>query len=167
MTQDDVVRQSLSHFFNIENIDSLMKKLGWRGCVLDRDNYSDAGLPKLLWVSLGSVIERDFVTVCGYFCGKAGCESLALDWDQYAKFMHDPKRFSVEYVIYDDDRQWVIWRDLDTTTLILNGRLANILDSVLARSNTSLIELTRNNFDGAAIRPFILSVLGQQPSIED
>lgn len=140
------------------------KDAAWRGCVLDRDKYSNARLPENLWRSLVRASGTSTVLVCGYYSDRERCAAVDAEWRSYSEYMLAQSNYSPEYVIYDESGKWAILADVDVTTLGLAPELADSIDLCLSADKTSLLGLTRGDFqDKDILSPggvYIRGVLG-------
>jgi len=150
-------------FFH-ESLDRPLKNPDWRGCVLDRDRFTNARLPEVIWYALVSVTDTAEVQVCGYFSGIERCQAVKSSWTDFASFMLEPQNYSPEYVVFDASGRWVIHADVDVTTVAMDGELAGLVDAYLGRRDTSLLGLTLDHFSMEQIMSaggrYIRSVLG-------
>lgn len=141
------------------------KTAAWRGCVLDRDKYTNARLPENLWSALIEASRASTVTVCGYYSAGERCSTVNADWSSYSEYMCAQYNYSPEYVIFDESCEWAILADVDVTTLGLAPDLADLVDSLLGVKESSLLDLTRADFsDQVILSPsagYIRSVLGK------
>lgn len=141
------------------------RKPEWRGCVLDRDKYTNARLPETLWHALMTASGASTVTVCGYYPECERCTHIDAAWHSFSEFMLAQDNYSPEYVIFDERGEWAILADVDVATVGLQPRLADLVDSLLAKSNASLLALTRGDFSDQEIMSpqakYIRGVLGK------
>lgn len=137
----------------------------WRGCVLDRDKYTNTRLPETLWRALITASGASTIMVCGYYTECERCTHIDSNWGSFSEFMLAQDNYSPEYVIIDESREWAILADVDVTTVGLQLRLADLVDSLLATNKVSLLALTRGDFSDQEILSnggkYIRGVLGK------
>lgn len=163
MKDENVVNLELEKFFRLDDENYPLRNAAWRGCVLDRDDYSNLRLPKLLWEELISCASCQEVIVCGYYSGVPNCASIKSTWSEYSNFMMTAENYSPEYVIHGGDMHWVVWADLDVTTVAMSQELADRLDSSLQRRDTSLKTLTLESFPSFNEDTFVARIVGNNP----
>jgi hypothetical protein len=143
-------------FFDEAVVKRAFKAPTWRGCVLNRDKYTNARLPEILWLALVEACCISTVTVCGYYSNGERCAAVSAEWSSYSGYMCDQANYSPEYVIFDESGNWSILADIDVTTIGLEPTFADLVDSLLDANKSSLLDLTRGDFSDQDI----LSVSG-------
>jgi len=121
---------------------------GWRGCALDRDRQDNRRIDKSLFESIINAAETNSIFVCGYFNSGELCTKLNADWHTYSDFLSDEKNWSVEYVIFSEQRNWAILSECDVTVIGAEKNVTTKLDSILNSQGRSLVDITSLLFDG-------------------
>lgn len=170
MTIAQPMEAARNRFFH-ESLDRPLQNSDWRGCVLDRDHFTNARLPEVIWHALVSVTETADVQVCGYFSGIERCQAVAGSWTDFASFMLEPQNYSPEYVVFDASGRWAILADVDVTTVAMDSELAGLVDAYLGPRDTSLLGLTLDHFSMDEIMSaggsYIRNVLGSALALKD
>lgn len=153
-----------ARFFNGDDLKRPFRNANWRGAVLDRDQFSNARLPEMLWKALSGAANTGEVQICGYFLGQEKCMFVESGWDEFSTFMLKPENYSPEYIIFDASGRWAVWADTDVTTVAMDSELADLVDDHLKKSGKSLMKLTLENFSEQEIASsgggYVRAVLG-------
>jgi hypothetical protein len=151
-------------FFDDASLDHPLRNSNWRGCVLDRDQFTNVRLPEVLWQALICAVSPAEVQVCGYIAGIERCQAVSSSWAEFSSFMLGRQNYSPEYLVFDASNRWAIFADADVTTAAMDSDLAKVVDAHLASRDTSLLKLTLDNFPMEEIQSsggiYIRSVLG-------
>jgi len=145
MNSSGAMSHRISEFFTSDPC-APFRTQGWRGCVLDRDLYSIARMPRTLWEALVDSAAPEHVFICGLFAGSFDQREISSDWSDLQQFMLKPTNYSPQYLLFDLSQRWAILADQDVTTLGAELSLRNDIDAALARSEESLLKLTLHSF---------------------
>lgn len=158
-----------SRFFDDQSLDRPLKNSDWRGCVLDRDKFSNVRLPEGLWRALMDAANISEVQVCGYFQGAEGCTGIASSWEEFSCFMLAPQNYSPEYLVFDCSERWAILADSEVTTVAMERELAGLVDLRLSHCGASLLSLTLDSFSMESILSkngaYVRGILGTNGSV--
>ena len=164
MTSVHPLKAAHSRFFDDASLDRPLRNPDWRGCVLDRDQFTNVRLPEALWQALVYAANPVEVRVCGYFSGTERCQSVSSSWAAFSSFMLERQNYSPEYLVHDASDRWAIFADADVTTVAMDSELASLVDAHLASLGTSLLRLTLDHFSMEEIQSpggsYVRGVLG-------
>ena len=131
----------------------------WRGCALDRDEYNNTRMPRLLFEAIITAANTRTLIVAADFGSSLHAEVPA-NWEAYSAHMLARENYSIDYVICDDTGDWACLFDFDVTTFGATRLIADRVDRILAESGTSLRALTIEAFGDHEHDPHIRSILG-------
>lgn len=164
MTSVHPMTAAHNRFFDGASLDRPLRSSDWRGCVLDRDQFTNVRLPEVLWQALVCTANPVEVQVCGYFSGTERCQAVSSSWAEFSSFMLGRQNYSPEYLVHDASGRWAIFADADVTTVAMDRGLASLVDAHLASLGTSLLRLTVDHFSMEEIQSpggsYVRSVLG-------
>jgi hypothetical protein len=103
-------------------------------------------LPEVIWDALVSAAGINEIEVCGYFSAAECCQAVDGSWAELASFMLKPENYSPEYIVFDASGRWVVYSDVDVTTVAMDCALAGLVDAYLGHRDTSLLGLTLDHF---------------------
>jgi hypothetical protein len=137
------------HFFNEEG-DQLppFRLPGWRGCVIDRDQFDSTNMPRELFDAVVKAAGSEQLFIARYTPGGDGAEQIAANWDAFREFVFTPEHWSLEFVLFDSSTQWAILAELDVTVFGASSELAAAVDAILVQRGLSLAGLTDHYFPG-------------------
>lgn len=135
------------HFFN-EDGDQLppFRLPGWRGCVIDRDQFDATNMPRELFDAVVKAAGSEQLCIARYTPGEDGVERIAASWESFREFVLTPENWSLEFVLFDSSMQWAILAELDVTVFGASSKVAAAVDAVLGQQGLSLAGLTDRHF---------------------
>lgn len=139
----------------------------WRGCCVDPDPFAHPKMPQVLFEAVIAAAAPNHVLLQQYTPDDEQPTKLAPSWSKFFEERADPKRWSLEYVLFDASGAWAFLLDPDMLVFGAETPVARRVDMELAKSGTSLLQLTVSDYPqvppSSHMHPYIVQVLGTDP----